>query len=1164
MTGWLLALIALTYVGGLFLVAWYGDSRGEQIRQRWQPTIYSLSIAVYCTSWSFFGAVGQAHRNLWSFLPIYIGPIIVFILFWKLLVKLIVVSKQENTTSIADFIASRHGRSSALAIIVTLVLVAGILPYIALQLKAIVMGFDLLMTDEAERWSVQDLALTITLILAVFVIMFGTRRLDTTEHQYGVMTAIAFESLIKLCIFLGVGAWVLWVAYDEQAFLTAFDSMKARFSGNWMDAFIIPTLMAMAAILCLPRQFHVLVVENAGLDNLHRARWVFPAYLVLVALFVLPLAITGEYVLGDSVSPDAYVIALPMALGSNNIAVVAYLGGVSAAISMVVVATIALSTMISNEILMPMILRQSRSKNRDFYRFSGLLLNVRRTTIISLLLMSYVVYRMLNATGSLAGIGQMSFSAVAQLLPVLLGSLYVRNSNWIAALMGLTVGLLTWFICQVVPVLVQAGWVNDVVMVSGLFGISWLNPDDLFALGVTERNSGATMLALTLNVFFYTLGCLYLRPNWEEQRQARKFIDIVLSDRGSYENITVSVAELEVLASRFVGKERVQVMMHNFYSSRRLPGLDTLFRQRRASHELVAAVERLLAGIMGASSARIVMKSIVSGDGPELDDVQAMVDEASEVLEFNRELLQGAIEHIDIGISVIDRELRLVAWNPQYLKMFQYPDGLIQIHRPIADVITHNALQGLCGEGEVEEHVRKRMSYMQQGTSHQSERVRPDGRVIQMCGNPMPGGGFVMSFTDITGFRKVEQALKEMNEGLEQRVQERTKELSVLNMQLLRAKSQAERANQVRLKFFAAISHDLMQPMNAAKLFASSLELIAPEGELGSLAKNVSGSLQSAEDQLTDLLDMSRLESGRIKPSVRDLPLSEVLDPLKSQFSHMAKDKAVEFKLKEHTGWVRSDPVLLRRVIQNFITNAFRYGLRGAEGSRILVCCRRSGKDYIRIEVRDSGVGIPKHKQEVIFSEFHRLGTDSQGLGLGLSIAAGIADVLGHEINLRSDSNKGTTFSITLPLAERKMVAARRINTVAAGQLDGVHILCIDNEPDILRGMESLLQRWGCKVCCVSGSKEAIEAVDKESRFDLMLVDYRLEEPVNGLELIDRLNAQVDFELPAALVTADTHDELRLQCREKKVGFLRKPVKPAAMRAFINSALAKARKQRVE
>lgn len=1096
MKSWILALIAIVYVGILFVVAWYSDYRGDKLRQRWRPVIYSLSLAVYCTAWTFFGAVGQASDQIWSFIPIYLGPTLVFVLCWKLLVKMIMVSKRENITSVADFIASRHGRSPTLAILITLILVVGILPYIALQLKAIVQGFAYLVTDKQSEGNLQDLAMMVTLVLAMFAIMFGTRRLDTTEHQTGVMTAIAFESVLKLLVFLGVSGWVCWQASLFKLPEQVYKPMLERFSGDWLDTLIIPTIMSMAAILCLPRQFYVVVVENSSLDDLKVARWMFPLYLLLAGLLVFPLTVVGEYFLGTTVAADLYVIALPAAFDNYSLAVLAYLGGVSAAISMVIVATIALSNMISNEILMPLILQRSRQQGRDFYRFSGLLLNVRRTTILLLLLMAYVVYRLLDGAGSLAGIGQMSFSAVAQLAPVLIGSLYLRESNKKAAVSALILGVSVWLYCLVIPVLVSSGWLKEELLIQGYASIPWLRPTDLFGLGLTNTISGATLVALSLNIACYLLGCLYFRPGWEEKQQAQKFVDVSVRDDKSYQNIHVTEGELEQLASRFMGKKRIEKVL--------------------------------------------------------LDDVQAMVDEASEMLQFNRALLQGAIEHIDMGISVIDRDLRLVAWNRQYLELFNYPEGLIRAGRSIAGLIRHNARLGLCGPGSVEEHVQKRLSFMRQGTAHKSERIRPDGRVIRMQGSPMPGGGFVMSFTDITEFRQVEAALKEVNENLEHRVQERTSELSILNHQLWQAKSQAEKASHARSKFFAAVSHDLMQPLNAARLFASSLELADLQGDEGVIAKNISHSLTSAENLLTDLLDMSRLEAGKFKTNIRGLSLTEILQPLDNEFQFMAARQGVEFKVIMSDRWVRSDPVLLRRILQNFLTNAFRYGINKQASRRILVCCRRAGKDSVRIEVRDNGPGIPEEKQHLIFAEFERLGTDGKGLGLGLAIAKGIANKLGHKINVRSQAGYGAVFSVAVVTATRQVRSVTKNSTAAQGRQLKKTILCIDNEPDILKGMGMLLNRWGCKVLLAQTSEQAVELMRRQPDIEILLVDYRLGEKINGVELIEKLHSLRDEAIPAALITADVQDELRQQCREKGVGFLGKPLKPAALRAWMN------------
>ena len=1155
MSGWILALIATVYVACLFVAAWFGDYRGTGFRKRWQPLIYSLSLAVYCTSWTFFGAVGQASENLWSFIPIYLGPILVFVLFWKLLVKLITVSKQENITSIADFIASRHGRSHFMAILVTIILVIGVLPYIALQLKAIVMGFAQLTDDSLGpgRWSREDLALAITLTLTVFVIMFGTRKLDATEHQNGIMAAIAFESLVKLSVFLLVGGWVTWAALDHIHLDGIIQQGRQNAEFSWFDSVFMPTVMAMTAILCLPRQFHVMVVENSSIEDFYKARWLFPAYLVLLALFVVPLALAGNQLLGSDVPGDAYLIELPKLMGSLPMAVLAFLGGVSAAISMVIVATLALTTMVSNEILMPLLLRRNNHSHRDsndFYRFSGLLLTVRRTTIVILLMMSWIVYRLLEGSGSLAAIGQMSFSAVAQLAPVLLGSLYIKESNSKAAAGGLLVGFTVWLFCLVVPVLVDVSWLDSGVVQYGVFGYEWLKPGSLFGLNVTGTVTGATLVALSLNTLIYLCGCLYLRPGIEERRQSRKFVDAVLSEDGVFLDATIKVGELEQLASRFVSKNRVHGVIQSFEPRDRGLLFGALDSNQQAEPLLVAAIERLLAGTLGASSARIVMKSLVHGN-VGLEEVQAMVDEASEVFQFNRELLQGAIEHISMGVSVVDRNLELVAWNQQYLELFDYPNGLIKVGRPIADMIRHNALNGLCGTGNVDHHVNKRLSYMRNGTAHRSERRRQDGRVIQIQGNPMPGGGFVMTFTDITGFRQVENALKEVNESLEHRVQERTKELSLLNVQLLGAKSQAEKANHLRSRFFAAISHDLMQPMNAARLFTASMELEAKGTIHEELAQNISNSLRSAEHLLTDLLDMSRIEAGKMAVNFRNLPVMDVLEPLKSEFSLLSREDGLVFRVVKSDAWIKTDPVLLRRILQNFLTNAFRYVESTNTSGKVLVCCRYMKNQQLKIEVRDNGQGIPQNKQAIIFAEFERLSTAVNGLGLGLSIAKGIAQILGAKISVSSSPGEGAVFSVIVPLVTRNVLENRVISHNPENSDMGLKVLCVDDEPDIIKGMTSLLTRWGCRVETAQNDQEAVQSL-KAMIPDLLMVDYQIGGQVNGIDLIERIREKLGYQAGAVLITANQQDGLRQQCRELNISYLRKPVKPAAMRAILN------------
>ena len=513
-------------------------------------------------------------------------------------------------------------------------------------------------------------------------------------------------------------------------------------------------------------------------------------------------------------------------------------------------------------------------------------------------------------------------------------------------------------------------------------------------------------------------GVLTLARGWLRRNQ---FADVSqpLIDRLAREhNVTmlaVQIDDLLQLAARFVGEERARQSFIRF-AYRQGKGFNP---NQNADGEWIEHTERLLSGVLGTSSTRAVVKAAIEGRDMQLEDVVRIADEASEVLQFNRALLQGAIENITQGISVVDQSLRLVAWNHRYIELFNYPEGQVYVGRPVAELIRFNAERGLLGGGDIEEHVSKRLYWMRQGTAHTSERLFPNGRVIELIGNPMPGGGFVMSFTDITEFREAERALKDANEGLEQRVSERTQELSQLNQALTEAKGVAEAANQSKTRFLAAVSHDLMQPLNAARLFSAALshQDDALPADARELVRHLDSSLRSAEDLISDLLDISRLENGRITPDRHAFVLNNLFDTLGAEFRVLAAEHGVDFRLRGSRLRVDSDIKLLRRILQNFLTNAFRY----AKG-RVLLGVRREGQ-HLRLEVWDRGAGIPEDKRKVIFEEFKRLDSHQtraeKGLGLGLAIADGLCRVLGHSLEVRSWPGKGTVFRVSVPIARQ-------------------------------------------------------------------------------------------------------------------------------------------------
>tara|TARA_R110001599_G_scaffold86669_2_gene232249 strand:- start:5493 stop:8975 length:3483 start_codon:yes stop_codon:yes gene_type:complete len=1153
LSGLLVASIFLLYMALLFAIAFWGDRQTSEFNPRLRVWVYSLSLAVWCTSWTFFGAVGMASDQLWNFLPIYIGPVVLFLCGWRLYARMIAISKQENITSIADFISSRYGKSRGLAVAVSILCLVSVLPYIALQLKGIVLGYNLLSGSSltgtatlAGTSGAEDTALIITFVLALFTVLFGTRSLDATEHHRGMMLAIAFESLVKLFAFLAVGIFVTFSLFGGVGDLLQRAGSSPELQAYWQRDTLFTNLLfqsfiAILAFLCLPRQFQVAVVENIEPGDLRLARWVFPAYLILAGLFVLPISLAGQMTLGPTVSADSYVISLPLLQGSPILALLAFIGGASAATGMVIVAASALSTMVSNDVVLPLLLRKRNRPERTYEEFRGLLLNVRRTSILVILLLAYVVYRLIGSAGTLASIGQIAFAAIAQLAPAMFGALFWKQANRAGVFAGLAVGSSLWLYTLILPLL---GWqLEGWPLLASLYSDSLDLPIDSLTL--------ASLIALAGNVVFFILVSGFSRTRVVEHWQASRFVSPDSSpwqEGPSRALLRVTVDDLLLLAARFVGQERAQRSFERFALSQG----PSLSGSQIAGNAWIAHSERLLAGVLGASSARAVVKTAIEGRDMQFDDVVRIVDEATEVLQFNRGLLQGAIENISQGISVVDRELRLVAWNRRYVDMFEYPEGLIAIDTPIADLILYNASRGLCGPGDPRDHVTKRINWMRKGNAHRSERLFPNGQVIEIIGNPMPGGGFVMSFTDITEFRRAEQALKEYNERLEQRVAERTSELSKLNQALTLAKAQTERASQSQSRFLTAVSHDLMQPMNAARLFSASLShQVGLPSEAQELVHHLDSSLRSAEDLISDLLDISRLEAGRITPEWNDFALGELFEPLRIEFGALAVERGVDLRVHDSHLRVRSDMRLLRRVLQNFLTNAFRYAGR----AKVVMGTRRQG-NQVRIEVWDRGPGIPVDKLRVIFEEFQRLDSHNtqaeKGLGLGLAIADGICRVLGHELAVRSWPGSGSVFSVALPLATASLSHAAPSVLQPSPTVSGARVLCVDNEENILTGMYSLLSRWQCQVAVARDRSEVEQLLASGFRPQLILVDYHLDAGDTGTALVQWLRERLAEELPGVVISADGRSELVAQIRAAGLDFLPKPIKPAALRALIS------------
>jgi Na+/proline symporter/CheY-like chemotaxis protein/two-component sensor histidine kinase len=1155
--GWVVIVAALAYIGLLFLVASYGDrTRGLGREGRTRLLIYPLSLAIYCTSWTFFGSVGFASRTGFDFLTIYIGPALLIGLCSPLLMRVVRLAKTHNITSIADFIAARYGKGQAVAATVALIVIVGTIPYIALQLKAVSSSLETILAHitpatDVTRPLLGDIALFVALSMATFAVLFGTRHIDATEHQDGLMLAVAAESIVKLVAFLAVGIFVTFWMFDgplalfheamQRPATAAIFSREPR-----IDTLVAMTLLSFVAFIMLPRQFHVAVVENNNENEIKRAVWLYPLYLVLINLFVVPIALAGLLTFpAGSVDSDMFVLALPLQSGSNLFTIVAFVGGLSAATAMVIVESVALSIMVSNDLIMPLVLQRREALISGRENVGSLLLTVRRIAIFAILLLAYVYYRSAGEA-QLASIGLLSFAAIAQLAPAFFGGLVWRRATAAGAIAGMSAGFLVWAYTLLLPTLSDIGVIGERILTDGPAGLSMLRPQHLFGLELPPLVHGVAW-SLLINIACY-IGFSFRRaPSPIERIQANTFVpsDLTpISPTFLRWRSSVTVEELTTTVARYLGEVRTRSALENFAGAQRI----SLEPKDEADFRLVRHAEHILASAIGGASSRLVLSLLLRKRTVSTKAALKLLDDANAAIQYNREILQTALDHVRQGIAVFDKELQLICWNRQFGEILDLPPSLIRVGVGLADIVRFNSHRGESAVEGTEEFVEAQLERYISGCEPFLARSA-QGVVIEVRANRMPDGGIVTTFTDITASVEAAEALERSNETLERRVRERTEELTRLNAALAHAKGEAEAANISKTKFLAAASHDILQPLNAARLYVTSLTERGGQDDRR-LVDNIDASLEAVEEILGALLDMSRLDTGALRPEFASFRVDELMRQIKLEFSPLATSKGIDLVIVPCTLVVRSDRRLLRRLIQNLVSNAIKYTPEG----RVLVGCRRQGAD-LRIDVYDTGVGIPQSKWRDIFIEFHRLDQGAKiarGLGLGLSIVERVARVLDCPIGLKSESGRGSHFMVTVPLSNEAPVEllARESARVDPSQLAGITALCVDNEPSVLDGMETLLRGWGCDVIKAPDLAFALAAISESATMpNGLLVDYHLDDG-NGIEAIVALRRRFG-ELPAILITADRSPAVREQAREESVQVLHKPIKPAALRALL-------------
>jgi Na+/proline symporter/nitrogen-specific signal transduction histidine kinase len=713
--------ICLVYVTILFFVAALAEKWAQKNKLSFlhSPIVYTLSISVYCTAWTFYGAVGSAARNGLEFLAIYLGPTLVFIGWWWLLRKLVRIGQTQRITSIADLISSRYGKSNLLAVMVTLLAVIGSTPYIALQLQSLTLSFAVFTQTNANAASPAITALIIAIGLAAFTVVFGTRNLDANERHHGVVTAIALEAIVKLVALLAVGIFVVWfVADGPREILKNAEMMMPETTGVFTPRWVTLTFLSATAIICLPRMFQVVVVENDAENHLATASWAFPLYLFLMCLFVVPIAVTGLEVLPEGSNPDLFVLTVPLAFGQEGLAALAFLGGFSSATSMVIVAAIALSTMVSNHIVLPLWLYRTQSRNPESDDVRSLLLRSRRISIAGVLGLGYLYYRFTGGTSALASIGLIAFLGVAQVLPALFFGLFWRNASRAGALAGILTGFLVWAYTLFLPSFDGSFILSSDVLANGLWGISILRPQALFGVHIVDPLVHAVFWSLSLNMLAFISVSFATTPKPLENLQALQFINVFGRTSQAHMPTQISTSDdLFVLAQRILGRvEAGRLFEKKAKEQGKQSGLPD------PTSEFIVTLEREFAGSVGAATAHAMVGQISGRDTVSVEELIAVADETAQVMEYSARLEKQSKE-----LAATAKQLRHA--NDKLTKLSQQKDDFLsqvshELRTPMTSIRSFSAI--LMNDGELDQEQFARFSSIINDESRRLTRILDD------------------------------------------------------------------------------------------------------------------------------------------------------------------------------------------------------------------------------------------------------------------------------------------------------------------------------------------------------------------------------------------------------------------------------------------------------
>ncbi|MDR3461377.1 MAG: PAS-domain containing protein [Beijerinckiaceae bacterium] len=1150
--------IVLAYLGGLYLLARFG-CRASHLFDKPRPrtAIYLLGC---CISWGYptcLGLAGLGGEGGETML-IWLVPVVVFGLGGPVIRRMVRFARDHNVTTIADFATAAYGKKVSVGAIIAVILFVASIPLNALMLNAIGVSFAAILGDlpgPSVPGPARAFCLFVTAALMVFVIAIGTRRPDNRGHQRGIGLVVATEILMRFMAVCMLGIFVTWGMFDGISGLLSQVRDTPRVYGllvTWPHWSVVSFGLACASgLLFLTSQFQMTITENQDFEDLRKAGWFVPLLTGTMILFALPILIASLILYPDQ---GVHVIAMnevPLHSNSGLMVAAGLVAGFGAMTSLMLVGSTSIATVVSNDLVMPLLLYPwFRRRRRREEEFGTKILTIRRIAIVASFVMAGGCSVLLDAA-KLAVLMQVAVVLFAQIIPPCLFAVAFTNLPARGAIHGVVAGIAVLLYTMVLPIIGQAFEGLDLLLTQGPFHIAWLRPDALFGLH-TDPFTHVMLWSVGANFAALAITCAICMAG-TGSRAGRLFFNRSSNQKytsldGFFRpDIKVTLDHLREVIAHYLGEGQTNSAFEAYFARH---GTDVVPEREADTAELQFG-EDLLATAIGKATSHLVVSLLLKRQDIHGGETETRLDLELE----GGGVLRAAPLASRHGMSLFDKNLRLVAWNNNGLALFTYFAGVLQVGLSLPDVIRYGAQRGAYGPGPVDDIVASRLAALLDTSNVKRQRTN-DGRVYDCRSLRLADGFLVLHHIDVTEELRAEETLEAENETLERRVRERTEELQRLNGDLIKAKAEAEAANISKTRFLAAASHDLLQPLNAARLYATSLKEQVRARMAGddclALALNVEDSLEAVEDILTALLDISRLDAGATKPDVTAFAINDIFRQLQLEFAPAASKTGLTVTFVPSSLPIVSDKRLLRRLLRNLVSNAIKYTDEG----RVIIGVRHRG-DQARIEIWDTGLGIPKSKQRAIFREFERLPNamrTAPGVGLGLSIVERLGRVLNHEIHLRSQPGRGSVFSVMVPRAS-EIPATKGIAPGAGGatqrSLEGLVVAAIDNEMTILNGLRALLGGWECQVVTGEDLPGIIDALGKAKLVpDVVIADYHLGKS-DGLAVIAALRAHFGA-CHAVLITADRSPVVRDLAHAMDVRFLNKPVKPAVLRSLLS------------